>query len=232
MIAEHEAVVAARFDALCDRFKLDVPPDNARLRAIVERLSPLEGRRVLDLGCGKGRFARGLLARGGRVVGLDVSARMLAEASGVPRVKGSARRLPFARASFDAVLAVEVFEHLAVEAVEHVCREVQRVLVPGGTFVVIDKNACSCDSRRPWLPSVVVKWIDELRGLWMYRPGDSVRERWFRPRELKRRLLALVSGSARLAPAVCGRSRPAAIRMGSLARLFVLWAAKAPGGSL
>ena len=77
------------------------------------------------------------------MVGLDVSAGMLAEAAGLPRVRGSARRLPFGRGSFDAAMAVEVFEHLAAEAIDRVCGEVLRVLEPGGTFVVIDKNACS-----------------------------------------------------------------------------------------
>ena len=73
MIAEHEAVVAGRFDALA-RFKRAVAPDDPRLLAIVERLSPLEGRRILDLGCGKGRFARSLVELGAQVVGLDISA--------------------------------------------------------------------------------------------------------------------------------------------------------------
>ena len=130
------------------------------------------------------------------MVGLDLSAGMLAEAAGLARVRASARRLPFGRASFDAALAVEVFEHLAPEAIDRVCGEVLRVLEPGGTFVVIDKNAWSWNARRPWLPSLAVKWIDERRGLWMYSHRDPVRERWFRPRELKRRLRPMVSRGA------------------------------------
>ena len=54
------------------------------------------------------------------------------------------------------------------------------MLRPGGTLVIVDKNACSWNARRPWLPSVAVKWIDERRGLWMYSHRDKVRERWFR----------------------------------------------------
>jgi SAM-dependent methyltransferase len=230
MIAVHEAVVAGRFNALCGRFKREVAPDDARLVAIVERLSPLEGRRVLDLGCGKGRFARSLIERGADVVGLDLSAGMLSEAAGFTRVRGSARRLPFCRASFDAVLAVEVFEHLAPEAIDRVCGEVLRVLEPGGTFVVIDKNAWSWNARRPWLPSVAVKWLDERRGLWMYGQGDPVRERWFRPRELKRRLgrsFPLVRVWHLLSRAEMGRFP---FQWLPFTRLMVLWAATAPGG--
>src|SRR4029077_242643 len=129
--------------------------DDSRLVGIMEGLRPLAGRRVLDLGCGKGRFARALGEQGARVVGLDVSAAMLEEAAGtgLDRVRGSARRLPFETASFDRVVAVEVFEHLAPEALDGVCGEVWRVLRPGGIFVVVDKNVYSFSARRPWLPS-------------------------------------------------------------------------------
>ena len=113
MIAEHEAVVASRFDALHGRFKRVLDADDPRLRGVVDSLWPLSGRRILDLGCGKGRFARALCAQGASVVGLDLSAAMLGEATGIDRVRASARRLPFGPASFDGVLAVEVFEHLA-----------------------------------------------------------------------------------------------------------------------
>ncbi len=65
MIAEHEAVVASRFDALHGRFKRVLDDDDPRLRGVVDSLWPLAGRRILDLGCGKGRFAQGALRAGG-----------------------------------------------------------------------------------------------------------------------------------------------------------------------
>jgi SAM-dependent methyltransferase len=231
MIARHEAVVGSRFDALHHRFKRDVASDDPRLLGIVANLWPLAGRRVLDLGCGKGRFSRSLSALGARVVGLDLSAAMLAEARDMDRVRASARRLPFGPASFDRVMAVEVFEHLAPRAVEQVCDEVRRVLRPGGTFVIVDKNLGSWNAQRPWLPNLAAKWIDERRGLWMYSPGEHVRERWFRPGELSRRLgrwFSEVRFIHLLSPAERGRF-PFEYVAGT--RLFVLWAARAPGGS-
>jgi 2-polyprenyl-6-hydroxyphenyl methylase/3-demethylubiquinone-9 3-methyltransferase len=229
MIGIHEAAVARRFDELCGRFKGAMTREDYRLRAIVTGLSPLEGRRVLDLGCGKGRYCRALSALGASVVGVDLSAGMLANAAGVQRVRATARRLPFGPASFDRVMAVEVFEHLAPQVLDLVCAEARRVLRPGGTFVIIDKSACSCDSRRPWLPSLAVKWIDQRRGLWMYPHRGPVRERWFRPGRLKRRL-GRWFGDVRivhlLSPSEEGRFPFQQIPP---ARLFVLLSARVPG---
>jgi SAM-dependent methyltransferase len=230
MIAEHEAIVAARFDLLRGRFKSEVATDDPRVRGLVATLAPLEDRLVLELGCGKGRFSAKLRERGARAVGLDISREMLAEATGLDRVRASARRLPFGRASFDRVMAVEVFEHLAPRALDEVCREVRRILRPGGKFVIVDKNVCSWNARRPWLPNAAVKWIDERRGRWMYSQKEPVRERWFRPRQLQRRLgrffadvrvVHLLSGSEE------GRFP---FQWLPSTRLFTLWAARAPGG--
>ena len=117
MIAEHEAVVAARFDCALRAGSSGVAARTMpRLRAIVERLAAAGGPARPRPGCGKGRFARALVERGAAVVGLDLSAGMLAEAAGLSI--GCARRpggCRLAAASFDAVMAVEVFEHLAAE---------------------------------------------------------------------------------------------------------------------
>jgi 2-polyprenyl-6-hydroxyphenyl methylase/3-demethylubiquinone-9 3-methyltransferase len=233
MIADYEAVVASRFDALHGRFKREVARDDARLLGVVESLHPLAGRRVLDLGCGQGRFARALTEHGARVVGLDVSRAMLAQAvgSGLDRIRASARRLPFESASFDGVVAIEVFEHLAPRAVEGVLGEVRRVLCDGGILIVIDKNVYAMSARRPWLPSVAVKWVDERRGRWMYSHRESVRERWFRPEGFRRRLLRSFSEVRvvrLLSRAEAGRF-PFQQVPGT--RLLVMWVARAPGGS-
>jgi SAM-dependent methyltransferase len=155
---------------------------------------------------------------------------MLDGAAEIDRVRASARRLPFGPASFDGVVAVEVFEHLAPTSLDQVCREIRRVLKPGGTLVIVDKNACSWNAIRPWLPSLALKWIDERRGLWMYSRRDKVRERWFTARELHRRLgrwFSTIHVEYLLTSAERGRF-PFEYLPGS--RLFVLWTAQAPGG--
>lgn len=223
----HESEVGARFDLLQARFQREVPAEDVRLRALLGCLKPCEGRRILDLGCGKGRFAARLRSAGARVVGLDLSASMLAAASGLDRVRASARRLPFADGTFDAVVAVEVFEHMA--AIDAVLVEVRRVLRPGGRLAVVDKNAGSWNARRPWLPNLAVKWLDEKRGRWMYPSGGPVRERWFWPGAFRRGLAAIfenVRVEHLLSPAEEGARF---FRHVPGARLMTLWTADAPG---
>jgi ubiquinone/menaquinone biosynthesis C-methylase UbiE len=230
MISTHEAEVASRFDALHRRFKTRVASDDYRLRGVVEAVGPVAGLRILDLGCGKGRFARVLEAEGASVAGLDLSAAMLAEAMGIDRVRASVRRLPFRPGAFDAVIAIEVFEHLDLTLRRLALGEARRVLRTDGVIAIVDKNIASMNVHRPWLPSFAVKRIDEYRGRWMYPRGATVRERWFWPaafqRELRRfftdvrivHLLSPAEGARRLF-----RNVPAA-------RLMTLWVGRVPGG--
>ena len=223
----HDTFVAARFDESAARFKGEVGLDDVRLRAVLGSIGDLDGARVLDLGCGKGRFAAHLSRLGAEVVGLDLSMGMLAEAVGIDRVRASARRLPFVDGTFDAVVAIEVIEH--VESVEPVLDEARRVLKPGGYLAIVDKNLGALDARRPWLPSLVLKRVDEARGLWMYPRGGPVSERWFRPGGLKRRLrrdFEDVRVDFLLRPEEAGRL---VFRAVPSARLMVLWSARSPG---
>jgi 2-polyprenyl-6-hydroxyphenyl methylase/3-demethylubiquinone-9 3-methyltransferase len=227
--AIHEAEVGARFDRLHRRFKEAVAADDVRLRALRRALEPLAGRRVLDLGCGKGRFAAHLEEGGAEVVGLDLSAAMLASATGLARVRGSASRLPFAVATFDAVIAVEVFEHLA--DLRGVLREVRRVLRPGGVVAIIDKNAGAMNALRPWLPALAVKWLDQKRGLWMYPNGGIVREHWFWPGRFRDRLASDFSG-ARVEHLLSPSEASCRLfRAVPRARLMAIWTARVPGGA-
>ncbi len=225
-----EAEVGARFDQLHDRFKQTLPREDVRLRGLIESLGTIRGQRILDLGCGKGRFGRRLAEEGATVVGLDRSRAMLAQASDLPRIHASARRLPLCTAMFDAVIAVEVIEHLP--AMDDVLHEVHRVLRPGGLFAIVDKNAGALNSKRPWIPALAVKAIDERRGRWMYPHGGPVRERWFWPEALKMRLRDAGFDHLRVTHLLSPREAAWAVfRRVPRTRLLTLWTARALGGS-
>jgi SAM-dependent methyltransferase len=106
------------------------------------------GRRVLDLGCRTGALTR-YYAPGNEVVGVDVDHDALtraAERLGVETVWADVEAgLPFDVASFDAVVAGELLEHLADPAAA--VAEVLRVLRPGGVFVGSVPNAFRLKSR-------------------------------------------------------------------------------------
>jgi SAM-dependent methyltransferase len=226
-----DQAVLATFDALEARFKAHVAGDDVRLRAVISAFEPLETKRVLDLGCGKGRFGSHLQRLGARVVGLDLSSAMLAYAGAIARVRGSCRRLPFHDALFDGVMAIEVLEHLSDRGIEQTLAEIRRVLRPGGVVAIIDKNAGSFDARRPWLPSLAVKWIDERRGRWMYPASGPVRERWFWPAAMRGRLARWfenVHVQHLLSP---GEAEAQLFRSLPALRLLALWTAQRPGGA-
>jgi demethylmenaquinone methyltransferase/2-methoxy-6-polyprenyl-1,4-benzoquinol methylase len=98
------------------------------------------GDRVLDACCGTGDLAVAAERRGGRVVGLDFSPRMLERArrkSGtIEWVQGDALALPFSDADFDS--ATVGFGVRNLEDLEGGLRELARVLRPGGKVAVLE----------------------------------------------------------------------------------------------
>jgi ubiquinone/menaquinone biosynthesis C-methylase UbiE len=94
---------------------------------------------VLDLGCGTGRFSQSLAdLYGARVVGVDPSETMLAQARAksptLTFLPGSGEALPVADAAFDLVFLSLVYHHFLDHA--QVGRESARVLRPGGWVIV------------------------------------------------------------------------------------------------
>ncbi|MCP2336569.1 class I SAM-dependent methyltransferase [Actinomadura rupiterrae] len=102
-------------------------------------LGDVAGKRVLELGCGAGQWARSLAAEGASVVGLDLSEAQLAAAAGAmgtdrySLVQGAAERLPFADGGFDLVFC----DHggLSWAPPDQAVPEVARVLRSGGRLV-------------------------------------------------------------------------------------------------
>jgi 2-polyprenyl-6-hydroxyphenyl methylase/3-demethylubiquinone-9 3-methyltransferase len=107
-----------------------------------------QGKAVLDLGCAGGFMAEALAARGAQVTGIDPAAdaidaaRVHARATGL-RIGydvGVGEDLPYDDSSFDAVVCVDVLEHVA--DLNKVLSEVARTLRPGGLFLfdTINRN--------------------------------------------------------------------------------------------
>ncbi len=125
-----------------EHFPSTIDPRIYHVQLILEYFGDLRTGRALDVGCGKGRFARILKERNpdALVAGLDLAEAMLRF---VPKeiapCSASMTHLPFANDSFDAAYATESLEH-AVD-IEQAVAEICRVVKPGGKIVIIDKNA-------------------------------------------------------------------------------------------
>lgn len=140
-----------QFDAETTRI-LDTAYEGAdvtrRRRASFDAVDPLPGERILDIGSGNGLLTSELakaVGPSGKVIGIDPSADMRASAetrcSDMAQVElreGSAETLPFADASFDKAVSVQVFEYLT--DLDTACAEAMRVLKPGGRLVLSDMH--------------------------------------------------------------------------------------------
>jgi len=161
--------IALHFDQASadeENFPSTIDPRIYHVQLILEYFGDLKGQRVLDVGCGKGRFARVLAGShpGATIVGFDLSEGMLRHVpAGVNACAGSMTTLPFRAAAFDCLYATESLEH-AVD-IEAAVAEICRVVRPGGRIVIIDKNA------QHWGRLKTPQW-----------------EKWFAPKELEKLL--------------------------------------------
>lgn len=151
------------------------PRNIARRMDLINEIVPMEGERLLDIGCGNGAYTVAMADRFTRVDAIDLEPERLDKFRQSDPPKNviidqlSADDLPFEDGLFDRVTAIEVMEH--VSDVPAVLREVHRVLKPGGFFALTTPNRLwpfeqhgyrLAGKRRPgwtfpgltWLPSV------------------------------------------------------------------------------
>jgi len=152
------------------------------------------GKDVLDLGCAGGFMAEALDERGARVTGIDpaaeaiAAARAHAEAGGrsIAYDVGVGESLPYAGGAFDAVVCVDVLEH--VQSLPGVLAEVARVLRPGGLFLFDTIN------RNPLARFATITVAEDI--LRLLPRGTHDPEMFIKPQELRHALggAGLVAG--------------------------------------
>jgi ubiquinone/menaquinone biosynthesis C-methylase UbiE len=107
-------------------------------KIVLEYMVSVEGKRVLEVACGRGGFAQALASRGGRIFGADFSGMALQIAQNrnsengnicphVTFAQADAQQLPYRDQSFDVVISCETIEHLpdplaGVSEFARVCR--------------------------------------------------------------------------------------------------------------
>lgn len=166
------------YDRIAGNYDKSRPPVgiDVILQAFGDATVPLDEMRILDAGCGPGNFCQALSSHVGAVIGLDISAGMIARArqkipdnggcSGITLVIGSITDLPFAPASLDGILVNQVLHHLhdtpseGFPVHQSVVREFARVLKPGGVIVIGTSSQKQC-----------------LHGFWFYHLLTGAAER-------------------------------------------------------
>jgi SAM-dependent methyltransferase len=123
------------------RFYTALAEDSAAMVADYVRL---DGATVLDVGAGPLYFARAFESRGATYIGCDLDTGDFAhQTEATLAVAARAEQLPFADGSVDVAFSSNVLEHVEDPAV--VCRELTRVVRPGGIAVAAFTNWLS-----PW----------------------------------------------------------------------------------
>lgn len=113
------------------------PLMHAEEAAVHDLLPELNGKHLLDLGCGTGRYMRLAHQRGAQfVTGIDNSAAMLRRGNLPDTMLGTVNRLPLASGCVDVVICGLVLGH--VPALDAPLHEIGRVLKTGGSAIISD----------------------------------------------------------------------------------------------
>jgi len=141
------------------------------LLPLLDLLGDVNGRRVLDAGCGEGYLARWLAARGAHVTGIDLSARLIALARARDpggsidyQVADLSQPLPDAAERFDAAASYLVLND--VRDFRGFAATLAASLAPGGRLVLALNNPYSAVTDRHVTDYFDSGAVSRYRGLW------------------------------------------------------------------
>lgn len=161
---------------------------------IMTAIAPIKSPLVLDVATGTGRLPLALLRHApfqGRVIGLDLSRRMLAHAAPkldprrAPLLWSPAETLPFQDNTFDVVTCLESFEFM--ENPDAALWEAARVLRPGGLLLISNRRTARLMPGKTWKEAdfeslfkalgmreaILERWQVDYDLIWCLKSGDS-----------------------------------------------------------
>lgn len=155
-MSEHDRALAAAFDNAAAQFeRAPVQSDPEKLTRLITFADLPAGGRVIDAGCGPGLVAEALLQAGYGVLGVDLSAEMIARARKRCARFGERARFeqislfdPSLGGGFDGAISRFVLHHTPDPAV--FIRRQAELLRPGGVLAACDHTADPDRTRREW----------------------------------------------------------------------------------
>lgn len=139
------------FENLSHTFSAEIDGNDGRLQLLQSEIRSAFPKSVVDLGCGRGRYLNHLLDEFPEInfQAIDISRKVMEGIpGGVKCLEGSLTNIPLPDESVDFIYAIESLEH-AIH-IDGSLNEIARVLKPGGSVLIIDKNKYSL--RRLKLP--------------------------------------------------------------------------------
>lgn len=130
-----------------DSLKINQVRTNILMPETLKILGDIDGKSILDLGCGEGGYSRLLTSKGAKVVGVDYSENLIKEAINLNQsnkieyyVRDACNLEGIENSIFDFVLSAMCL--MAVENLESAIKEAYRVLKPGGEFLISILHPC------------------------------------------------------------------------------------------
>lgn len=164
------------------------PPkyQSAHLRRLAASLDLSKGMSVLDVACGAGEWLSVVSSQGGKVSGIDISARAIEVCrKGITEGEffvGPAETLPFDDSVFDLVTCLGSLEHFLDQPMA--LREMRRVLRPGGRLLLLVPNANFLTYRLGFYRGThqqavreTIRYLDEW-ALMLNAAGFDIKKRW------------------------------------------------------
>lgn len=183
---EIENKIIQKFDEFYHIFPEEINSSDFRVKKILKLLGEPSDKKILDLGCGKGRFCRKIKDFGFvNIIGVEPSKELIRIArrnnKDIKFVQASATDLPFGDNEFDILVCIEVLEH--IPDTEKAIKEMKRVLRPGGRILIMDKNILSLHPLY-FIPTLFWKNFLENRNKWFYPRNFIFKEKYFIPWKL------------------------------------------------
>lgn len=153
--------------------------ENLEMPSTLKLLGDVKNKKILDLGCGPGLYAKTLLNKGAKIKGIDISEKMIKiakkEAPKAEFKQGDSENLPYKNNEFDIVVASLVLGH--IKSWDKTLEEIKRVLKKRGIFVFSIHNPVTEKStKKKWFFKkfrIIKNYFEEDAIIRKYKGGDK-----------------------------------------------------------